>query len=127
MSKPIKYEFTVVGLSHHVTRSLMKEIEEFVPFRVRLEREPDNAHDSNAISVSIGSKRIPVYPMKLGYLRRKVAEVIAPGLDNGSVTIQKARLMSVDVELGEGEVEIWLNHAENSILTKAPKRDTFRR
>lgn len=106
-----KQTFTLVGMSYRVTLPMRRELEKNLPFVVWLAREPENQHDENAIEVKIGDYNIPMYPMRIGYLRRQVAEVLAPEIDNGSISIGKAKLISINVDEGTGEIEVWLKMA----------------
>lgn len=59
-----------------------------------LVREPDNPHDNNAIAVSLvtGSG----LPVKVGYIARGVAEIIAPQLDARTI-FGKGKFASPDL------------------------------
>ena len=105
----LKYEFTVVGLRYRMTKPSQAKLAEQCPFTVWVTREPNNEHDENAIAVKIGDFNVPMYPMKIGYLRREVAKVLAPGLDDGTVEVGKAKLTEIRDD-GTGVVEIWLKH-----------------
>jgi hypothetical protein len=106
-----KATFTLVGMDYRVTLPMRRELEKHLPFVVWLVREPDNVHDENAIEVKIGDYNVPMYPMRVGYLRRQVAEVLAPKFDDGSISAGKAKLVSIDVDIGTGEIEVWLKMA----------------
>jgi HIRAN domain len=106
-----KRTFTLVGMSYRVTTPMRRELVEHLPFDVAVEREPLNTHDGNAIQISIGDKKVPLFPMRIGYLRRQVAEVLAPALDLDEITIGKAKLVAIDVGQGTGQVEVWLKMA----------------
>jgi hypothetical protein len=107
-----KRTFTVVGIDYRVTAPMRRELEKRLPFTVLISREPENTHDENAIDVKIGDADVPMFPMRIGYLRRQVAEVLAPAFDNGAVSVGKAKLIAIDVEEGTGEVEVWLKMAK---------------
>jgi len=49
--------------------------------RVKLEREPENTHDKNAISVWVETE--PGKYAQIGYVERKLAADLAPALDAG--------------------------------------------
>lgn len=114
-----KREFSVVGMQYRVTLTMRRELQKLLPFTVFVARDRTNTHDENAMDVRIGDVDIPMYPMRLGYLRRQVAEILAPAFDNGSMSVGKAKLTAIDAEAGTGTVEIWLKHKGNSPLTKA--------
>ena len=114
-SKP--HEFSVVGIQYRTTLPVRRKLAELVPFSVVLVREPKNTHDPNAIAVQI-SEGTFVDGMKIGYLRRQVAEVLAPALDSGEVIDTKAEMKMIDPEISEGVAEIWLSHAAQLGLDK---------
>ena len=108
----LKYEFTLVGMDYRVTAPSKVKLKEHLPFRVWVTREPDNDVDANAIAVKIGDYNVPMYPMKIGYLRREVAKILAPGLDDDSVEVGKAKLVEIRDD-GTGVLEIWLKHRKS--------------
>lgn len=74
---PEKLEVRVVGVTfqrHYplIAYRLMVE----VPTRVKLEREPDNPYDKNAVLVRWGEKA-------LGHIDRYTAKRLAPSMDKG--------------------------------------------
>jgi hypothetical protein len=89
---------------------MRRELELHVPFQIKLKREPRNPADPNAIAVVINDDAVPHYPMKIGYLRKGVAAVLAPKIDKGSVTVEKAVLVQLDSIEADGIAEIWLKH-----------------
>jgi len=124
-SRPVKkaqpkqksYDFSVVGLGYRVTMPYRRRLAKLTPFPVRLVREPENTHDENAIAVTIAAGTF-IDGMKIGYLRREVAAVLAPALDEGIVAETKAEVTAVDPESAVAVAEIWLTHAENLPLDK---------
>ena len=116
--KKTKLNLTVVGMQYRMTKQLRFELNEVSPFKIKVEREPENTHDENAISVAINEKGVPGHPMKIGYLRRVVAAELAPEMDEGHLTITKARLLEVDIDEGTAEAEIWLEHRKQFPLDK---------
>ena len=63
---------------------------------VRLEREPNNPHDSNAIKVLISVNGSASY--KLGYLPRQQAALLAPLLDKEIETVTKFKAITGGIE-----------------------------
>jgi hypothetical protein len=120
----LKYEFTVVGMDYRVTTPSKRMLREHLPFRVWVTREPTNDHDKNAVAVQIGDHEIPMYPMKIGFLRRQVAKVIAPGLDDGTVEVGKAKLIEIRDD-GTGIVEIWLKHRKSKTKLTLDKTENL--
>jgi hypothetical protein len=68
-------ELTVVGLQFRWKMTGRETLARSVPFKVELEREPDNEHDENAIKVNIASdfKLTKLRGRQLGYLRANVS------------------------------------------------------
>lgn len=120
----LKYEFTVVGMGYRVTFPSKRKLRDHLPFTVWVTREPDNDHDGNAIAVKIGDHEVPLYPMTIGYLRKQVAKVLAPGLDDGTVEVGKAKLTEIR-EDGTGVVEIWLKHRKNKTKLTLDKTENL--
>jgi HIRAN domain len=111
--KTLQYEFTVVGLDHNITKFVQGKLGEYLPLKAELEREPDNSADENAIAVRVHAKS----DLKIGYLRRQVAKVLAPGFDDGSVSLKSAKLTEINDD-GTGTLQISLNHAKKLALDK---------
>jgi hypothetical protein len=102
--KPTQQRLSVVGMNYRVTPSVRRFMVSHLPIRVSIEREPDNPEDSNAIAVTVFDKEIPYNKLKIGYLRRQVAAVWAPAIDEGTLKIHKTYLIEIDVEDGTGEL-----------------------
>jgi hypothetical protein len=66
-------------------------------FAVKVEREPENEHDPNAIKVLIKAKG-QLDGMHIGYLKREIAEVLAPRMDIGAIVFRMGTCESVDVQ-----------------------------
>lgn len=64
----------IVGVSFDGRQNIVAGL--FPGDDLTLVREPENAHDSNAIAVRFGS-------LHLGYLRREIAQRVAPNIDIG--------------------------------------------
>ena len=109
--------FDVVGIQYRASQHFRRELASKLPLRVDLVREPRNEHDPNAVSVEIHESG-----MKIGYLRRAVAEVMAPAFDNNSLVCVWAELITLDPETSEATAEIWLNHEGKLALDKFPPR-----
>jgi len=63
----------------------MGEMVEAVPMEARLEREPRNIHDRNAIKVLVTDERFAhSNDFHIGYLPRTIAALYAPRLDTGT-------------------------------------------
>jgi HIRAN domain len=105
-TKRKKISLSVVGLQYRTTPSVRKYMVEHLPFRVKLVREPNNLQDPNAIAVVIRDKEVPYDGMKLGYLRRQVANVWAEEIDEGRLQIHKVYLTDLDPQESVGEVLI---------------------
>lgn len=103
-----KLELEVVGMNHRVTLSTLAKLASDVPLHCRLEREPDNAHDENAVKVIVIEKPWAKKHdgMHIGYIARAVASVIAPAMDEGGSAwpYTDAWLTAVDDEAGHGEL-----------------------
>jgi hypothetical protein len=115
--RPQSRDFSVVGMQYRVTLPVRRELAKSCPFSVHVIREPDNRHDENAIAIEVASGT-NIDGMKIGYLRRQVAEVLAPALDSGEVVDVRARMVLIDPEVSEAVVRIWLAGAKNSTLDK---------
>lgn len=103
---------TVVGMQYRVTmssRRMMASDAEEGTIECRLEREPNNRYDENAIKVIIASE--PFKGFHIGYLQRPVAVTLAPLMDAGDIHIVAAVLDSVNPQEGEGELEVMVKTA----------------
>lgn len=100
----MKITLTVKGLRYRVTAATMRTMSDVTPLNARLEREPDNLYDKNAVKVIICDK--PWDDFHVGYLDKVVAKEIAPKLDKGTLEITKARVLSIDPEEAQGEIRI---------------------
>jgi HIRAN domain len=114
-TKPNKIRLAVVGIQYRTTPSVRKYMVNHLPFRVTFVREPSNIQDPNAIAVVIHDKEVPYDGMKLGYLRRQVANVWADEIDSGRLQIHKGYLVELDPQEAVGEVLIWLTANKKSL------------
>ncbi|CAB9507728.1 Inherit from euNOG: Chromosome 11 open reading frame 68 [Seminavis robusta] len=84
-------QLTVTALKHYYYKKGNKN-GDATHQTVQLVREPDNRFDANAIQVQLSSSSNQV---KLGYLARKVAELVAPWLDESLIQVEEATVVSV--------------------------------
>lgn len=107
---PRRLTLSVVGIEYRVTlttrQMVLARMEDAGPIACRLEREPTNTHDRNAIKVIIAEK--PYAKLHLGYLRRQIAQVLAKPLDRGVVVVKEAHLVELWPRDGEGEILVTL-------------------
>lgn len=92
MGKSWEHELDMVGLKFRMKKDLRLDFQRRVakkPVTVTVEREPDNEYDPNAVAVLLDGYRI-------GYFRRDSAELLAPRLDAGEITVTSAKVMQVD-------------------------------
>lgn len=94
---------SVVGMGYRLSVDKRNELDELAPFKVKLEREPKNLHDENAIQVVMDDKTMKNNGMQIGYLPRLVAGAWAPALDSGKLKILESWMTAVP-ESGDGEV-----------------------
>jgi HIRAN domain len=101
-------EIHCVGLQFRWKRDGRETLRRMTPFEVQFEREPENRHDENAVKVIIApqTKLTRLDGAHLGYLRRTVAEVLAPKLDAGAVEVVKAWVTDVDVDTGDATMDV---------------------
>jgi hypothetical protein len=100
------FDCTVVGLQFRWKMTGRETLARSVPFPVELEREPDNKVDPNAIKVNIAAKfkLTALRGRQLGYLRREIAEMLAPHLDSGRTVPLK--LWVTEVRPNDGEASM---------------------
>lgn len=100
----MKLTTTVKGLRYRVTPQTLNIMRDVTPLDARLEREPDNTADENAIKVILCGK--PWKDFHLGYIGRAVAAELAPKLDAGKLEIQIATVTDIDPEEGEAQIRL---------------------
>lgn len=100
-----RMEMSVVGLRHRLDKPMMRNLDEQTPLQVKFVREPDNEHDANAIGVLLDEGRSS--GMKIGYVPRLTAEVLAPAMDEGRFQVQAATLEGIDVDTGVGTLTVF--------------------
>lgn len=93
----------LVGMGYRLTQLTQKKLRDNAPIRVKLEREPGNTHDRNAIKVTLVTFQKGLH---VGYVPRDIAKTLAPKLDDGSVEITTAWLSSVDHLAGGGQLVV---------------------
>jgi hypothetical protein len=103
----------MVGLQYRLTKQARDMLATHTPFEVRLEREPLNSKDENAIMVWTTDEPAAFHKMQLGYVKRETASVLAPALDAGAVKIAKATITFLHAVEGEGEMTIRLGKTSN--------------
>jgi hypothetical protein len=96
----------VVGLQYRLSRDARYMLADYAPFKVRVEREQSNSTDENAIAVYTLDEPKAFHRMQLGYLPKDVAAVLAPALDNGSVEVTDATVMTMRAVEGDGELKL---------------------
>jgi len=102
-----KLELSVVGIQYRVTKPTRRMMRHHVPFKVKLEREPENLHDENAIKVIVAKHfDNPYAGMHMGYLRSKVAAVWAGPIDRGELQFGDVWVTSIDTEDGIAEMTV---------------------
>jgi len=112
-----KMKLDVVGLDHRVLRPQQRMLEMMLRdhfLKAKLQREPNNLHDRNAIRVIIIDKRPRQrWPKEfrndnfhIGYIRATTAKVLAPGFDRKSLVVRKCHLIEVNSRHGWGRVQV---------------------
>jgi len=105
---PKEMNLTVVGLNYRLTITTMQELAKDTPLHCRLEREPDNEHDENAIKVLVTEKPWAKKhdPLHIGYLSRVVASEIAPRMDTFRWPKYDVWLIEVDYVSATGQLRL---------------------
>jgi hypothetical protein len=82
----------------------LREMAAGTPLQARLEREPRNLHDSNAIKVVVVDERFSGHGgFHIGYLPRSVAQLYAPRLDTDTFPWRlEGRITELDENVGTG-------------------------
>lgn len=91
--------FTMVGVYYRLPTYEIRKLQDRLPIGVWLQREKSNSHDPNAIKV-MGEGR------HIGYLSRQVAAEIAPRMDRGEFMYDESKLVSLNIDGGEGEIRL---------------------
>lgn len=97
-----KLEISVVGLLYRVTPATLRELKRELPIRCRLEREPGNKHDPNAIRVLLDQK--PRAKFHIGYLPHGIAAEFAPRMDDDDFPFNVVWLISLSGDFQEGKL-----------------------
>lgn len=122
------HELDVVGLKFRWKLTGRRALADTIAKRgsitgIRLVREPDNRFDSNAIMVMLPERMME--GAQLGYLRAPSAELLAPRLDSGKLSVASAKLESLDEtdEWGSGNlVVIFIDVTQPKARRKDAKR-----
>jgi hypothetical protein len=93
----------LVGMNYRVGIQLQGELAAHVPLAIRLEREPENRFDPNALKVVLQEIRPD---MHIGYIARDVAARLAKLVDDGRIGIEAAAVTEIDEKNGSGTVII---------------------
>lgn len=101
----------VIGLRFRWTRTARRALADMIELRgsitgLRIEREPDNPADTNALKVSLPARVLE--GRQLGYIRATSAELLAPRIDDGILVVSSAKLVSLYAEddWNSGEMEV---------------------
>lgn len=97
----VKLTLMLVGARHRITPATIREISAACPLKVSIEREPDNAHDENALAVICLEK--PWKKMQFGYVSRQTAAEFSPRIDKQELEIYAAWLTELE-DSGTGEM-----------------------
>jgi HIRAN domain len=111
-------ELECVGMRHRTSISTRRFVAAYVAeagMQITFKREPDNVHDENAIAVYGGGAKgdNPYYKLKLGYIPRKTAAVLAPALDKGRAEFGVSLMTDVDVDNGTADLQVKLRVRRN--------------
>jgi hypothetical protein len=87
---------------------------------IRLEREPDNKYDENAIMVLLPERILS--GRQLGYLHRQAAELLAPRLDNGILEVVSAKLQRLDPDTDNNVGTMLVRFRDLKTLAKRASR-----
>ena len=113
-----KVTLSVVGMDYRVTKPTRQKMNEATPFKVRIEREPENDHDSNALKVVVADKTMQQDEMHIGYLSRLVASEWSPVIDKGKLKITEAWMTEVPDE-GDGQALLTVTGLSKSLQEKS--------
>jgi hypothetical protein len=106
--QPELEHFTIVGMQYRLTKQARRMLSYEIPISVVFRREPKNQHDPNAIAVFIADKQM-LAGQHIGYLRRGVAEVLAPKIDAKEITLPAFGIIdSMRIDEGTAEVQMKL-------------------
>jgi hypothetical protein len=114
-------ELECVGMQFRWKKTGRETLARAVPFKVDLEREPDNKHDENAIKVVIASdfKLTKLRGSQLGYLRKETAEQFAPRFDAGTIETAKVWVTDINVDHGNADLDCRFRDIDRK---RSPKR-----
>lgn len=104
-----RIEVECVGMQYRLSISTRRFLKKRLPIQVVLKREMSNESDENAIAVyTTSDPDNPYRNMHLGYLRRRVAAVLAPHFDAKRILRGYGDLLMMDEIEGTGEMVIYL-------------------
>ena len=127
MARTWSAELTVVGLQFRWKKDGRETLARAVPFKVELEREPDNKYDENAVKVNIVSdfKLTKLRGKQLGYLRANIAALLADKLDKG--TVEPVKLWVTEIDVLDGTAQLSARFRDVAKPVTKPKRKVSRR
>jgi hypothetical protein len=97
-------EIEAVGLNYRLTPGTIRKLAQVTPVQVRLEREPGNEFDPNAVKILVTEKPWAKRhaPLHIGYVARGTASVLAPRMDSGKFPFPDVWLTDADPDTGRG-------------------------
>lgn len=122
---PRQAELTVVGIQHRVTMSTRRMMIDRLPITVALVREPENAHDENAIKVVIAETGNPYNKLHIGYVKATEAQVWAEHLD-WAIYCEETEIRPDFILLGSWLTELRPLDGEGTVLVKIKARVDLR-
>jgi HIRAN domain len=114
---PKKITLSVVGIDYRVAAYEQRAMNAMAPFKVVIEREPDNFQDPNALKVVIQDKSMKYNGMHIGYLTRQVASEWSPVMDKGKLKISEAWVTAVGD--GKGEALLTVTGLSKSLQSRS--------
>lgn len=118
---PRQAELTVVGIQHRVTMSTRRMMIDHLPITVALVREPENAHDEDAIKVVVNEKGNPYNKLHIGYVKATEAAVWAEHLD-WAIYCEETETRPDFILVGAWLTELRPQDGEGTLLVKVKAR-----